>query len=107
LHTCPNKSTPNPEENKEFQSLYTDPNGGQNKYGGWKKPGRKLFRKYTFMNKNAREQKPEVCAQVETACVARLFEQKKELYEKQPKNRKAKEISSDSENDDDEPLGYN
>jgi hypothetical protein len=58
------------------------------------------------MNKEAHEQRAVVFAQVETACFARLHEQHKELYENQPKKRKAKEISSDSENSDDEPIGF-
>lgn len=106
-HKPPQWKKSAPEENTEFQSLYTDPNGGQNKYGGWKKAGRKLFKRYALMNMAAREQNAELCAQVETACVARLYEQNKELHVNPPsKKRKAKEISSDSDNDADEPIGF-
>jgi hypothetical protein len=93
-----------PEENKEFQSLFSDPFSGQCKFGGWTKEGRKTFGQFARMSKTARTQNLEECVKVETDCVARLFAQYKEHYDKindNKKKRKATDIDEDEEEDED------
>ena len=90
------------EENVEFKSPYSDPNGGQNKYGGWNKEGRRMFVQYGKLVKATRTTKMEQCIKVETECFTRLFAQNKAYHDKKYKKKKRKAKVLDEEEDEDD-----
>lgn len=91
-----------PQKNVEFKTPYSDPNGGQNKLGGWNKEGRRMFVQYGRLVKATRTTKKEQCIKVETECMQRLFAQNKDYHDKKQKKKKRKAKVLDEEEDEDD-----
>ena len=105
----PRYSKREPEQNKEWNTLYSDAASGQNKFGGWKKAGLKEFIRLQAVISKAREEKERVL-EVDKGVVSRLYRTYKDKHEKLnedgTKKRKADEISGENEEEDEEELVF-
>ena len=95
-----------PEKNLEWDTPYSDPTSGQNKFGGWRKKGKREYARLQKLVLAARGEKKR-CREVDEATVARLFEENKDMHKKKnnsegKKKRKAGEMEDDSSHDEDD-----
>lgn len=93
-HPYPKWSPKEPEKNREWRTLYSNPSSGQDPFGGWKLSGIMANNKYLTMMNEVREDM-DLCLYTEKLAVQRLYETYKELHEKPGKAQNAKDPAED------------